>query len=141
MEEQNSVPSQGVPNNSLAPAQPISPPIQPIPPVQPVAPPVQPAQPAQPAQPQTVIIQKSSPWPWIVGGCLMLVILIIISIALAGWWGVRKVKEEVKKYEPTAESLKNNMDKLNQEAADWEKKSQEFQENLPANLENLEKIK
>jgi hypothetical protein len=130
MAEQNSTPNTGAVNNS------------PTPPVQPTVPPTQPAQPVQPAQPnqaQTVIVQKSSPWPWIVGGCLTLIVIIMISVFLVGWWGIKKVKNEVKNYEPTAESLKSNLEKMNKDAEEWEKKSKELQENLPDPnaLENL----
>lgn len=104
--------------------------------------PVQPAQNPNPVpnQPvgQTVIVKKSSPWPWIVGGCLIVVLLIIASIIFAGWWGAKKVKNEIEKYEPTMEGVKNNIDKMNKEAEEWEKKSQELQKNMPDTGDGIE---
>jgi len=85
--------------------------------------------PNQPVNQNAIV--KKNPWLWIIGGCLIIAILIVASIIFVGWRGAKKVGNEIKKYEPTAENLKNNIDKLSKEAEEWDKKSQELQENLP----------
>ena len=77
---------------------------------QPQAPqqPQQPMQPQQSQQPQQVPQQpvppqgdapvqakKSRVWLWVLGGCLGIVILTILTVIALAWWGVNKVKKEV----------------------------------------------
>jgi hypothetical protein len=81
--------------------------------------------PNQPAQP------KSKVWIWILGGCLAIVVLAIIVLVALGWWGARKVKNEIQKYTPDMERMKENTDKWNKESEEWQKKSEEYRENLP----------
>lgn len=88
------------------------------------APPVQ--APVAPAPPQ-----KNNPWPWIVGGCLIIFIIILLVIFLLGWLGIREAKKQINKYEPTIEDVKENIDKLNEEGEEWQKKSAEFRDALP----------
>ena len=58
------------------------------------------------------------------GGCLGIVVLAILAMVLLGWWGARKVKKELEKYTPNIKELKENTE-------EWQKKSEEFRENLP----------
>jgi hypothetical protein len=114
------IPNQGGINNP--PQQPVQTPIpNPAPTPNPV--------PNQPVA-QTVIVKKS-PWPWIVGGCLLIVILVIGAFVFLGWWGARKVKDEMNKYQPTMDNVKNSVDEMNKQAEDWQKKSQDLQKNVP----------
>ena len=75
--------------------------------------------------------KKSNAWKWILGGCLFVVIISLIAMVALGWWGARKVKNEIKKYEPNLEEIKNNMEKMSKEGEGWQKKSEEFRNTLP----------
>lgn len=75
--------------------------------------------------------KKNSPWSWIIGGCVLIILIAVGSMATLGWWGARKVKKEMQKYTPSAERMKENLDRMNEEAAEWEKKSQELRETMP----------
>lgn len=41
------------------------------------------------------------------------------------------MRKEMEKYTPSAQKIQENINRMNKEAEGWEKKSQEFQENLP----------
>jgi hypothetical protein len=76
--------------------------------------------------------KKSTPvWAWLLGGCLIICLMALIGAIAIGWWGVRKVKHEIKKYEPGMERVQENLDKMNKEADEWQKKSEEMRSNLP----------
>ena len=135
-------------NASPAPAAPTVAPA-PLPPVQMPAPIPQAPLPPPAPQPQSPPplpappVQKSgSPWPWIIGGCLFVIILIVAAVVGLGWWGIREAKKEINqrvdKYEPTLDSMKENVDKMGQEADEWEKESQKIRESMPS-PEELEK--
>lgn len=111
------------PQAPSAPVQQAAPPPPPIPPVQ--GPPT-----GQPTQiPPTQ--KKSHAWIWILGGCLGIIILVIIAVVALGWWGARKAKRELEKLQPNLEQMKENADKWSKESEEWQKKSQELQESLP----------
>ena len=118
--------------------QPTQTPVQTPPPIQmpqaPMMPPVQqpPVQTPTAASP----VKKSHAWAWILGGCLTIVILVLITLGVLGWWGAKKVRDEIKKYEPGMESVKENIDKMNKESAEWQQKAKELQEKMP-NPEDL----
>ncbi len=92
-------------------------------------PPVQTA-PAQ-TPPSSQVPKSGSPWPWILGGCLLVVIITLIGVFLLGWLGMREVKKEINKFDPAIEDARENFDKMGKEAEEWEKKSQEFRESMP----------
>lgn len=92
--------------------------------------PLSPANPSQTPAP-TPEKPKSHVWIWVVGGCLGLVLIILIGLAVLGWLGVREVKKEIQKYEPTIQGVQSNIDKMNQEAGEWQKKSEELRASLP----------
>ena len=99
-------------------------------PVQPTAPsPVPPTAPAPP--PQAPPLKKSHAWIWILGGCAGIIILGIIAMVALGWWGARKAKKELEKFQPDLEQMKENADKWSKEAEGWEKKSEEFRNSMP----------
>lgn len=101
------------------------PPVAPQPSTAPQAPPSAPQQaPPPPNQP------KSNPWPWIVGGCLMIIILIAGTIIFIGWLGARKIKKEIQNSQPM-ETFKNSLEKMDKESDEWKKKSEEFRNSLP----------
>jgi hypothetical protein len=117
------------------PIPPVQPPLQPQPVQQPIQqPPIQPVA-TQPMQTTPAPEKKSSPWPWIVGGCLLIVIIIMAAIFGLGWWGARKLKTEIEKSQ-TIENVKNNVDKMGKESEEWQKKSEEMRNSLP-NPEDL----
>ncbi len=78
--------------------------------------------PAQPAQ------KKSQAWAWVLGGCLTVVVLGMIAFLALGWWGMRKVKNEI---QPNIDNIKSDIEKMNKEGEEWEKKSKEFMESIP----------
>jgi uncharacterized coiled-coil DUF342 family protein len=61
----------------------------------------------------------------------MLVILILVALGVLGWWGAKKVRDEIKKYEPGMESVKENIDKMKKDSDSWQQKAKEIQENMP----------
>lgn len=83
------------------------------------------AQQVPPAQP---VQKKSHAWAWVLGGCLTVVILGMIAFLALGWWGMRKVKNEI---QPNIDNIKSDIEKMNKEGEEWEKKSKEFRESLP----------
>lgn len=87
--------------------------------------------PAPAASPSAAPQKNSSPWPWILGGCLLVIIITLIGVFLLGWWGMREVKKEINKFDPAIEDARENFDKMGKEAEEWEKKSQEFRESMP----------
>jgi hypothetical protein len=85
--------------------------------------------PAPSVPPATPIPPKSSsPWPWIVGGCLIIFVLILIAVVGLGWWGMREAKkgidEQMNKFQPT-------IDNVNKEGEDWKKKAEDIRNNIP----------
>ena len=126
MEQPAPAPTSSEPAASLsAPAPAISPVSAPQP-----ASNLAPTPPADPTQPK-----KSSPWPWIIGGCLSIVVIIIIAVFVVLWWGARELKNEVNskmdKINPALENMKK-------ESQEWQKKSEEYRNNVP-NPEDLSK--
>lgn len=99
-------------------------PSNPTPP--PAAPQIPPAPVANPV-PQPV---SHNPWPWIVGGCLMIVILIMATTAILIWWGARTVQKEIKESD-AVERIEKSIEKATQEGDKWQKKSEEFRESMP----------
>lgn len=77
--------------------------------------------------------KKSAPvWVWILGGCLVICLLIVIGVMALGYWGVKKVKKEIREYEPQMEEIQESVEKLNGEAQELQKKTQEVREGMPA---------
>ncbi|PJA87192.1 MAG: hypothetical protein CO141_00650 [Candidatus Moranbacteria bacterium CG_4_9_14_3_um_filter_42_9] len=93
----------------------------------PSATPQPPQEPAPAATPK-----KSYVWAWLLGSCLGIAILGFIALGALGWWGARKIKNEIQKKGPNIEQLKENVEKINREGAEWEKKSKELRESLPS---------
>ena len=58
--------------------------------------------------------KKTSPWVWIIGGCLLVVILSLGVMGVVGYLGYKKVKQEIKKQTPAMEELKQKMEKYTQ---------------------------
>jgi peptidoglycan hydrolase CwlO-like protein len=82
--------------------------------------------------------KKTSPWVWIVGGCLILIFLSLATVAFLGWLGYQAAKEEIKKQTPNMQEFKGKMEDLNKEAEKWnteadkiQRKSQELQDSMP----------
>lgn len=98
----------------------------------PAAPPVQPTPPPiQPVQPPVSQAKKSSPWPWIACGCIVVALIIAAAVLLLGWLAVREVGKKIDKFEPAFEQVKNTTEKFNQETDEWKKKSEELRNSLP----------
>ena|GEM_PF-1257160 len=93
-------------------------------------PPVPPANSTQMPAPESEK-PKSQVWIWVVGGCLGLVVITLVGLAVLGWLGVRQVKKEIQKYDPTVQGVQSNIDKINKEAEEWQKKSEELRNSLP----------
>lgn len=91
--------------------------------------PTQPAaQNPAPATPQT---KKTSPWVWVISGCLIIVVLTMGVIGFLGWWGYHKAKDEIKKQQPNFEQFKGDLEEAAKEAEKWEKEAQDLQNNMP----------
>jgi len=107
-------------------------------PATPQTPPPPPATLAEvpPVAPET---PKKPVWPWILGGCLILLVLFLAGIGILGWLGVRSVKNMIKQYEPTINQTQQNIDKINQEASKWQETSRQMRDSLPG-PEELEKM-
>ena len=116
----------------ITPTPPVSPVQEPTPiPQQPAPIPQQPAPAPQPAAPQApATTQKSNPWPWIVGGCLMFVIIVFIAIGLLSWLGFRMVKKGIQESD-AAKTINQNIEKMSKESEEWEKKSEELRNSVP----------
>jgi len=67
--------------------------------------------------PQAAPQKKSNVWLWVIGGCLTVVILIGVIIFGLGWWGVNKVKKEMKNIN-TEETFNKIKDVANENGAD-----------------------
>jgi uncharacterized coiled-coil DUF342 family protein len=61
--------------------------------------------------------------------------LIVVAVVGLGWWGMREAKKEINnqmnKYEPTLDSMKENADRFSKEGEEWQKKSEEFRNAMP----------
>jgi Tfp pilus assembly protein PilO len=78
--------------------------------------------------------KSSSPWPWIIGGCLLIVILILVAVVGLGWWGIREAKKEINNRinnNSILNEIEESADKFSKESEEWEKKSQDFRESMP----------
>lgn len=55
--------------------------------------------------------QKSSNkiWFWILGGCLIVVVVGMLIMGGLAWWGVRKVKKVIKENQPKLEEMQKNV--------------------------------
>ncbi len=94
-----------------------------------------------PVQPggQAVPAGKSNTWLWVIGGCLAILILAGVVVMALGWWGVRKVKNEIDKSQPKLEELQKGAEEWSKNAEEWQRQAEEmqrqaeeFQENMPA---------
>jgi len=83
--------------------------------------------PAAPPAPEA----KKPVWPWILSGCLVLIIIALVGIGILGWLGVRSVQNMVKQYQPTIDQTQQNIDDFNKEAQEWEKKSEQMRDSMP----------
>jgi len=74
--------------------------------------------------------QKKKPvWPWILGGCLGIIIIGMLIMGGLAWWGAKKVGKALKENQPKLEEWQ-------QKSQEWQKqmeKTQEMQKNLPQN--------
>jgi hypothetical protein len=93
---------------------------------------------------QAPVTKKTSPWVWIIGGCLTIIILGGIVTGVLLWWGYRTAKKTFKEQAPQIQEFKGKLEEMNaeaekwnQEADQWERKSQEMRDLLP-NPEDLE---
>lgn len=100
-----------------------------------LTPPTVPAQPA--GQAQAPAQQKSHLWAWILGGCFGIVIIFLIGLGVLGWLAVREAKKGLQQFQPGIQGVQNNVDQLNKEAQEWQKKSEQMRNNLPADLQNM----
>lgn len=80
--------------------------------------------------------KKTSPWVWIIGGCLGIMIISLIIFVALGWWGVNKAKDEIKKRQPELEQFQKDFQDTAKNAQELSNKAQELQESMP-NPEDL----
>ncbi|EKE10705.1 MAG: hypothetical protein ACD_15C00212G0026 [uncultured bacterium] len=82
--------------------------------------------------------KKTSPWVWVAGGCLIIIILSFLTLAFLSWMGYQLAKEAIQQEAPkiqefkgTLEEMSTEAEKWNQEMQGWEKKSQELRDAMP----------
>lgn len=85
---------------------------------------------------EMVIKKKTSPWVWVISGCLIITLLTMGLIIFVGWWGYKKAKNELQNQKPNIEKFKNDMEEATKEVEEWEKKSKELR-NIVPDSENL----
>lgn len=89
---------------------------------------VNPAPVAQAPAPQTVTQAvapaKSTPvWAWILGGCLGIIILLMVAVGGFTWWAAKKISNEVRDAEPNLEQFQKGAEKLQKQAEEWQKQA------------------
>jgi len=82
-------------------------------------------------QATVTVNKKTSPWVWVISGCLVIIILTMGMIGFLGWWGYQKAKKEIEKQRPGIEQFKDNLEKAGKEAEELNKKAQEIQNAIP----------
>lgn len=92
--------------------------------------------PQQPHIPETniaapVISKQTSPWVWIISGCLIIIVLVIGTFIFLGWWGYHKAKNEINKHQPKFEQLQKDLEEASKDAEEFNKKAQEIQNSIP----------
>lgn len=80
--------------------------------------------------------KKNHTVAWILGGCFVLILILITVMGILGWLAMRETKKALQKYEPTIQGVQTNVDKFNKEAEEWEKKAKQARESLP-DIENM----
>lgn len=85
---------------------------------------------------EIAIRKKTSPWIWVIGGCLIITLLTMSMIIFVGWWGYKKAQNELQNQQPNIEKFKNNMEEAAKEVEEWEQKSKELR-NIVPDSENL----
>jgi hypothetical protein len=121
-----------------------------LPPIASVTPPTAPSAPAAPATPPPAASTANTPppavpeakkpvWPWVLGGCLILIVISLVGIGILGWLGLQSAKSLIQKYEPTINQTQKTIDTVNQEATKWQETSQQVRDSLP-NPEDLQKM-
>ncbi len=79
--------------------------------------------------------KKTSPWVWIIGGCLLIVAFFMLAMGALGWWGYRMAKKELQKQNPQIEEFKKQIDKAAKESDEWDKKSKELRDAMLQNTD------
>ena len=82
--------------------------------------------------------KKTSPWLWIIGGCLFVVVITIISVVALGFFGFKAAKNEYNKHAPELKNIHEQMEKTGEEMKNWEEKSKKIRETLPEGMPQLE---
>ena len=74
--------------------------------------------------------QKKKPiWPWILGGCLGIIIIGMLIMGGLAWWGAKKIKKVIKENPQQVEEWQQKSQELQKQM----EKAQEMQKNLPQN--------
>lgn len=125
---------------SAPPVVPVTPPTLSPAPTPPATLPTTPPTPTTPPAPSTAPTEAKKPvWPWILGGCLILLVLALAGIGILGWLGIQSAKNMIQKYEPTINQTQKTIDSVSQEASKWQETSQQMRDSLP-NPEDLQKM-
>jgi hypothetical protein len=95
-------------------------------------------QPQPQVQPQPVAGQPATPakktniWVWILGGCLVIILLIGVTMAGLAWWGARKVKNVIKESQPKLEEMQKGAADMQKAAEEWQKEMEKIKDQMPA---------
>lgn len=97
-----------------------------------------PASPAPAPQPMpTESPKKSTPvWAWVLGGCLIIIVLTMIAMGGFAWWAAKKVKNELQHAQPKLEQWQKDAEKMQKQAEDWQKQAEKMQNQIPAVPDN-----
>ncbi len=91
-------------------------------------------QPQPPAgqTPPSAPAKKSNVWVWILGGCLIIILIIGIVMAGLAWWGARKVKNVIKENQPKLEEMQKGTEDMQKAAEEWQKQMEKLKDQVPA---------
>lgn len=74
--------------------------------------------------------KKSYVWLWVIGGCLMIIILIFGAILAVGWWGAKKIKEN----QPRIEQWQKEAEEMQKNAEKFQEEMNKIQNNIPSQI-------
>jgi sensor histidine kinase YesM len=78
--------------------------------------------------------KNGHPVLWVLGGCLMFLVVCMLIIGGLVFWGYRKAKREIREHGP-------NVEQLEQKAKEFQEKSGEFEVEMQKVQEQIEKNK
>jgi len=78
--------------------------------------------------------KKSYVWLWVIGGCLMIIILIFGAILAVGWWGAKKIKKGIEENQPRIEQWQKEAEEMQKNAEKFQEEMNKIQNNIPSQI-------